>query len=100
MSALHTPGPWRVFTASRSSDILGVGDSQGGSVAHLWRDGVERKANASLIAAAPQLLDALCRARSLLRRAANTAKTVGLGNDLNRQADELDVAIASATGAA
>jgi len=55
----HTQGPWAVFWDTRGSDILGVGDASGGSIAHMWRDGEERISNANLIAAAPCLLEAL-----------------------------------------
>lgn len=55
--------------------------------------------NPAVFAAAPELYEAVAKARSMLRRAANTAKTVALGRDLNRQADELDAALAKATAA-
>ena len=41
--------PWRTFHTARGEDILGIGDMTGGSVAHLWRDGDEREANAAYI---------------------------------------------------
>lgn len=47
-------------------------------------------------AALTELMAALGAARTMLRRAANTAKTVSLSRDLDRQADELDDAIARA----
>ena len=64
-----TPGPWKVFRASDGRFILGVGDknaggiTDGGDVATndlgIWRSGAERDANAALIAAAPELYEAL-----------------------------------------
>lgn len=45
-----TPLPWAVWQTTDKTGILGVGDASGGSVAHLWRDGEEREANAAYIA--------------------------------------------------
>jgi hypothetical protein len=63
-----TPGPWKIFRASNGA-MLGIGvdrpadedhaagvtDAYGG----LWGSGGEKEANARLIAAAPELYDAL-----------------------------------------
>lgn len=56
MSA-HTPGPWR--SNDFSSSVYGYifGDSQ--AVCRVFLDGDECEANARLIAASPDLLDAL-----------------------------------------
>ena len=58
----HTRGPWKVYRASNGK-ILGIGDAEAGGVTDyiggLWRSGRELEANADLIAAAPELLEAL-----------------------------------------
>ncbi len=59
----HTPGPWRVYRAPNGGPIIGIGGADGWGVTdphfRLWNDGGEREANASLIAAAPDMLEAL-----------------------------------------
>ena len=66
----HTPGPWTVdmkYIGKMWTDSISVADADGGHVAHLTRgyegdengDGCPSFANARLIAAAPDLLDAL-----------------------------------------
>ena len=65
MSAAHTPGPWTDKAADESQ--WGVYDSRGWSVAQAHQIKVlsadikqdERTANAKLISAAPELLEAL-----------------------------------------
>lgn len=66
MSGSHTPGPWRVFLVKdgpNKGQLLGVGQETGEGVADahggLWGSGGEKLANAHLIAAAPDLLEAL-----------------------------------------
>jgi hypothetical protein len=68
-----TPGPWKIYRASNGS-MLGIGvdrpndedhaagvtDAYGG----LWGSGGEKEANARLIAAAPDLYEALEYART------------------------------------
>ena len=54
--AKHTPGPWRVapgFSKARVEDADGI------CVGFSWGRGEETEANASLIAAAPDLLAAI-----------------------------------------
>ena len=57
----HTPGPWAVYRA-KNGKLLGVGDARAEGVTDpfggLWRSGAEMEANARLIAAAPELLEA------------------------------------------
>lgn len=72
MSAAHTPGPWRVFLTRDGRHVIGVGDKNAGGITDqgdvatndqgVWRSGPEKIANAHLIAAAPELLDALSKA--------------------------------------
>lgn len=65
MSAKHTPGPWRFYTEPQPNGCPIVGNGRGLMLAMLahsvnypdQRD--EANANARLIAAAPELLDAL-----------------------------------------
>ncbi|MGT3569130.1 hypothetical protein ACVQH5_29455 [Klebsiella pneumoniae] len=59
-TATHTPGPWTVNDVSI--------ESEGGLIALAYKRGKgSMKANARLIAAAPELLDALKYARRFLR---------------------------------
>lgn len=67
MSAKHTPGPWRFYTEPQPNGCPIVGNGHGLMLAMLahsvnypdQRD--EANANARLIAAAPELLEALAR---------------------------------------
>lgn len=93
-----TPGPWAVFRATGGTDILGVGDAAGGSIAHLWRDGDEREANARLIATAPEMLEALEAAKNEIvatMRCVTSADTLA---DMQTVLDKIDTSIAKATG--
>lgn len=51
----HTPGPWRVEGEGYSATVF----EPGGLLAQVTGDAVTRPANARLIAAAPELLEAL-----------------------------------------
>jgi hypothetical protein len=60
----YTPGPWRIFTNTDGSKLIGIGELTGDGIADcgfgLWRGGeAEAIANARLIAAAPDLVEAL-----------------------------------------
>jgi hypothetical protein len=62
----HTPGPWKVFTSTDGQKLIGVGATNGQGITDsdfgIWSwDDPEGKANALLIAAAPDLLAALKR---------------------------------------
>jgi hypothetical protein len=65
----HTPGPWHEEDVAGSENIL-IADEQGVTVATCWRQPLDPPewvgANTRLIAAAPQLLEALDRAFDLL----------------------------------
>lgn len=78
MSAAHTPGPWSMSAyipyeghASARYYIYGhCGDSRSPTVAHIKNSTKQpMEANARLIAAAPELLDALRRAAQALAHA-------------------------------
>ena len=59
MADKHTPGPWKIGTPPPNGEQT-VGTDQGLMVAVATTGaGVQTKANASLIAAAPDLLEAL-----------------------------------------
>lgn len=110
MTNAHTPGPWRVFTTPDGRRVIGVGDRTGGGITDqgdvstndqgVWRSGKEKLANARLIAAAPDLLEAL---KDCL--AALTDPVVGTiyGDDpdwyrkVNDAADKAAAAVAKAT---
>lgn len=71
MTAKHTPGPWAVI----SGEVCAAGY---GAIAHCDRDNrntkpVERDANARLIAAAPDLLEALKVAEYIIQRQQDNA---------------------------
>lgn len=67
MSGPYTPGPWLCQTPHEDGSITIIGDNLGGLVgaAHCWPTEVETggsdrvRANARLIAAAPELVEAL-----------------------------------------
>ncbi|WP_127812463.1 hypothetical protein [Bordetella avium] len=60
MTTKHTPGPWKCQLAKSGSGRLQVSGPRGEQIAILWRSSKETtEANARLIAAAPDLLEAL-----------------------------------------
>ena len=102
MSTQHTPGPWMVrhdFLCSDKTLTVGVAavniGSESGAVA--WPTGTneaQELANARLIAAAPDLLDALKEARRCLAWACEQRP------EFQAERNAVDAAIAKATGAA
>jgi hypothetical protein len=56
MEGKRTPGPWRV---ARGRAVYSVEDGEGFAVAQMWSDPAIQEANARLIAAAPDMLEAL-----------------------------------------
>ncbi len=82
----HTPGPWKAVKAAHGPiDII---DKRGRDVVTLYGGGVETESlalNANLIAAAPELLEALIHAAQDLE-------------SLGYKADSARAAIAKATG--
>lgn len=62
--ATYTKGPWKVFTTKSGTKLVGIGELNGDGIADagfgVWRGGdAEAIANARLIAAAPDLVEAL-----------------------------------------
>ena len=66
MSAKHTPGPWETLTFSNHELQTDFAMVKIGSRAHMVGCSEEDKANARLIAAAPELLEALKTLRDAL----------------------------------
>jgi len=94
MSA-HTPGPWyRNIPADGKYPTVFAGRNQHVAVASQQKDSAETEANISLIAAAPELLDALA---LLLPYAARAIQGTTEGQPL---LDAARAAIAKAEGAA
>lgn len=92
MNEKHTPGPWHVETDNEGRNV-DIQDAKG--------RGVLTKANARLIAAAPDLLAALERAEVMLRKSAERGIYDGEGVNLELEsADEARAAIARAKGEA
>jgi len=99
MQANHTPGPWWLdddgFVASGSGDTYTtVADPHCGD-----RDIDERESNARLIAAAPELLDALVSLLNVEGAALHGARLPGfVGLDVAYHFEAARAAIARATG--
>ncbi len=94
----HTPGPWRVFKGGVSGRIIGIGELNGEGVCDcgfgVWRGGSEEaEANARLIAAAPELLEALQKARNALDLVDDDSEF----HDVQSAREMADAAIAKAT---
>jgi hypothetical protein len=96
MSAEHTPGPWKVSDTDQESVVTAVGDFYWLTWGHLPHQhekyGIDPKADARLIAAAPDMLEAL-------ELIANT-DPVDAALDPQRAVRVARAAIARATGAA
>lgn len=116
-AAKHTPGPWAVSEARGSSESVSITwsvDSQSRvciataqAQEHLREHGIheeECRANAHLIAAAPDMLSALRSSRGVLARAIKAAAPdlFESDDDLNEHLTikRMDAAIARATGGA
>jgi len=57
MTINHTPGPWVI--GKQDHDVVMVDTTSGTAICDVYVDSDERPANARLIAAAPDLLEAL-----------------------------------------
>ena len=60
----HTPGPWII--GKQDHDVITVDTANGTAICDVYVDSDDRPANANLIAAAPDLLEALLAAQSYL----------------------------------
>lgn len=94
----HTPGPWLLDPVSA---WVVVPDRDAPICALLWptelRSEDETFANARLIAAAPDLLEAL---EGMVRYAESVRTTVGMGKNQQARFDRAKALISRATGAA
>lgn len=94
MTAAHTPGPWQIKTRPFAFDCDAKGwpihSANGYGIGRVWDENgkPQNEANARLIVAAPELLEALQLARDLFV------------NEGSACAEICDAAIAKATGAA
>lgn len=102
--AHHTPGPWSVF---KTFNVMGGSDGRrgvancGGTVDGRLPDGGEgeSRANVALIAAAPDLLDALKAARgALVSLLEDRAVSMDFDASGNSRVLLIDAAIAKASG--
>jgi hypothetical protein len=72
----HTPGPWKVYMATTGFHVIGIGKASDGQGITdggfgVWGGGdAESLANARLLAAAPDLLEALSELVEVLRKEA------------------------------
>lgn len=63
----HTEAPWKVVKGKKSDELFIESDTKkGGRLCRLWNGRTHRDGNANLIAAAPELLEALNLAHEFL----------------------------------
>ena len=80
----HTPGPWKVTPSNQTSGWGVCIEAPGRIIAKLTgRKKNDKEANARLIAAAPELLEALERTRVELEHAASDILQTARANQLN-----------------
>jgi hypothetical protein len=98
----HTPGPWKasasgaVFATTPDNDIIGVADCR-----TVDTDRFEREANARLIAAAPELLEACQLALNdyaIVNERITTLEGIERLHPFTIGPEQLKAAIAKATG--
>ena len=85
----HTPGPWKANFAISGEVYIFGGDRNFARVFDEWRDEANQEANARLIAAAPDLLEAL----EAIMRYPKISEYVG-----SELANKADAALAKARG--
>ena len=108
MSAQFTPGPWHAAMKFAKTWHVGVYDANGTEVAHVAvksaLHGVRRKADARLMAASHDMLEALREARVMLVARYGDPEELPNDNVSDRKAlavfAKVDAAIARATGSA
>jgi hypothetical protein len=98
----HTPGPWEaldgghyVCPEGNHGQFVAI---VSGHVSGALRPEAERKANARLLASAPDLLEAACGAEGLLRAMYPTVASDRDAAKVRKAFDALAAAIAKATG--
>jgi len=101
-AAKFTPGPWHSANVSLATWNVGVYDQTGTSVALLKVSSalhvLRREADARLIAAAPDLLDALVLAEDVLARRPYSSEIWPNGTHPFNGIEQIRAAIAKATG--
>jgi hypothetical protein len=113
MTTSHTPGPWEIDTDTRPAEICtvhGLPPKDGKTWAYIrgplgyWgTDENENLANARLIAAAPELLEALAWIRQFIHKQDGGVGIVIRnldGKEANKWLDRVDAAITKAEGGA
>lgn len=104
MNAKHTPGPWMYSGAgSIKRDYTAIGCTDGETIATAWGHSnsgffvseEEKEANARLIAAAPELLEALQEAISLIESIDGRDNSCDPRSDIS----DLKAVVAKAMGA-
>ena len=95
MTATHTPGPWASDSTATGATVY---QEMAGTIATIPADLLAYRANARLIAAAPDLLDAL---RGVMNWWAETSTPNGVDDEMPPKLfDAAWLAIARATGKA
>jgi len=106
MSGQHTPAPWLVGEDQSVDETWSIVTTSGGSIIANVNDRHDRLANARLIAAAPDLLEAAKEGRTDLMIAADNARDAaktdsrwdGVADKLMERVRMMDAAIAKAEG--
>lgn len=78
MSTKHTPGPWFVFDPEKPGATFGIDSKDGDAVVYYGEsqnDGIRRKDDARLIAAAPDLVFQLLAAANYIDALGGDSKT-------------------------
>lgn len=83
MTINHTPGPWVIGRSRRGHDVVMVDTASGTAICDVYGDSDDRPANARLIAAAPDLLEAL---ETLYRAVCIADADLRPGEELAREA--------------
>lgn len=97
MTQPHTPAPWDVGNQPSNAIAWRVVASDDRDVAHVFGSGAQSKANAHLIAAAPDLLEALKSLQAIMCDPENNPSFAGSDGD-RTVAREAFAAIAKAEG--
>lgn len=96
----HTPGPWRYQRGNKQNPLNGCVCAPDGTLMHLTAVMNKRdESDARLIAAAPELLEALKDAEFLLRKVSiNWREAASMADSMKRSAEDARAAIAKARG--